>query len=536
MIIRKPFAFIVQKFKLLHFITLIPMMYLIYKYYNLSQFFNRFVANGYVTNINNAVDIYYSFVMIIACVLILVFGVLLTALFKKKNKYYMPYLVFTIFYFVVLVYSLFSNGLLIDASNADLASSTSLIIKSLTSVLFYGQVIFVFAILLLAFGFDIRSGDFLDIKEEISLDEEDSEEVEISFVNEDYKYKRFINRYIREIKYYIIENKNVFKVFGGIIGIILAFFIGKYIISLTRVVKIDQSFNYSKMSLTFNNALLSKLDYTGNVIREGKIYLAVKLSAKNTSNDLLSISTSDFCLEISSGNCIYPILDKSGKFIDLALPYYGEKLGQGKAYEYVLVYELDEGQARGKYKIKILDSLTYKENEVLAKYREINITPSYSVNVIDVKNYNLGDEIDLSKSNLLNTKIKVNDFTISNTFRYNYDYCYKGECSKSMNNVSISSNSLFLVLDSEYKIDEKATYFKNNRPKTNFFSDFGILKYSIDGKDYYAALTDKTPSEVSDKVVLETTNSIKRADDIKLLLTIRDKRYTLNLGSKEVVD
>lgn len=528
MIIRKPFAFIVQKFKLLHFIILMPMLYLVYKYFNLSQFFNKFVVNGYVTTITNAPDIYYSFLMIIGCIVVITFMILLTALFKKKNKNYYPYLLLTLVYITVFVFSIFSKGLLVNAVNATLESSTSLIIRSITSILFYVQIACIPVVLLLTFGFDFRSGDFLDIKDEISLDEEDSEEVEVNLTNDNYKLKRWFNRYLREIKYYVIENKNVFKVLGGILGVIILFFVGKYIISLSRVVRVDQAFNYSNMSLSFNGSLLSNMDYSGNVIMDGKVYLAVKVTAKNNTRGLLAIETSDFCLEINK-NCYYPTLDRSGKFLDIAVPYYGEQIGMGKSNEYVFVYELDEKLAKSKYKIKILDSLTYKENEVIAKYKEINLTPSFSSSVTNIKTYNVGEEINFTKSNVLDTKLTVKEYKIDNVYRYSYDYCYKGECSKSMNNVSISSNSTLLILNADYSIDENASYFKNSKSKNSFFNDFAKIKYTINGNEYYADVINKTPKEVTDQIVLETTNNITKADNIQLIFTIRDRRYTLNL-------
>ena len=528
MIIRKPFAFIVQKFKLLHFIVLVPMLYLIFTYYNLNNFFNRFVVDGYVTSINNAPDLYYNFLMVIAGVVVIIFTSLVTSLFKKKNKYYFPYLLLTLFYVAVLVFTLFSKGLLINAVNAKLASSTSLIIRSLTSIFFYGQVVCIPLFFLLTFGFDVRTGDFLDIKDEINLDEEDSEEVEIGVSKDNYKVKRWVNRYIREIKYYVIENKNVFKILGGVLGVIILFFVGSYIISLTRVVRVDQAFNYSSMSLSFNSSTLSTIDYGGNYIKEGKIYLAVKLSAKNLSKDLMSISTSDFCLEINK-DCYYPTLDRSGKFIDIAVPYYGEKLGQGVEHEYVFVYELDEDLARSKYKIKILDKLTYKENEVIAQYKEINLRPSFTSSVVNVKNYDIGEEINFNKSNVLNTTLNVSKYSFMDSYRYYYDYCYNDNCTKSMNSIAISNNNTFLVLDASFNMDEKATYFKNTKSRTAFFKDFVTIKYTIGDKEYYASVADKTPNEVTNQIVLETTAGIKRADKISLLFTIRDKRFTLDL-------
>ena len=124
--------------------------------------------------------------------------------YLNLHNYLFVIVIIHIFYFVVLVFSVFSQGLLVNAVNADLEASTSLIIRSLTNILFYSQIIVVILHLLLTFGFDIRSGDFLDIREEINLDEEDSEEVEISVGSEDFKFKRWLRRYIREIKYYVI--------------------------------------------------------------------------------------------------------------------------------------------------------------------------------------------------------------------------------------------------------------------------------------------------------------------------------------------
>ena len=99
MIIRKPFAFLVEKFKLLHFIILIPRIYLIYMFWRLSDFFNTFVVNGYVTTIADVQGKYYSFLMVIACILIIAFSILVASLFKKKNKFYTPYLIITSVYF-----------------------------------------------------------------------------------------------------------------------------------------------------------------------------------------------------------------------------------------------------------------------------------------------------------------------------------------------------------------------------------------------------------------------------------------------------
>lgn len=532
MIIRKPFAFLVEKFKLLHFIILLPCIYLIYMFWRLSDFFNTFVLDGYVTTIADVSNKYYSFLMIIATLFIVVFSLLVVALFKRKNKFYLPYLILEFIYIAIFVITLFIPGFLHSAELAELESSTSLILRGMMSIAFYVQIISAIAIILLAFGLNFKTGEFIDIRDEINLDEEDSEEVEINIKSDDYRFKRFIRRYFREIKYYIIENKNVFKVLGGIVGVIILFFLVRFIISLNRIVRIDQAFGYSNFSISFNSSILSTLDYNGNKISDGKIYLANKVSVTNRTNGLLTLKTDDFCLEIA-GECYYPKLDRSGKFIDLAKPYYAEAIGGGKTYEYAIVYELDEALTKSKYKVKILDSLTYKKNEVIPKYKEITLNPSFSDSINNVADYNLGDEINLSKTNLLNTTLRFSDYNISQFFRYDYDYCYNDNCTKSQDGIAAGFGKYFIILDGTYNLDENSSYSKYKLGSNDFFEDFTDIEYEYNGNKYYLDVKDVTPKKVNDKVVLEVNSSIKNAENKKLLITVRDQRYILNLEKKE---
>ena len=540
MIIRKPFAFLVEKFKLLHFIILIPCIYLIYMFWRVSDFFNDFVVNNYVTTIADVPGKYYSFLMTLACIIIISFTALVTSLFKKKNKFYMPYLLMVIGYSIVFFITLLLPGFLHSAEIANLESSTSLIIRGVMSIAFYVQIIYSVFLILLAFGFDIRTGEFLDIKEEINLDEDDSEEVELNIKADDYKAKRFVRRYFREIKYYVIENKNIFKVIGAVLGVVLFVFLGKFIISLNRTVRVDQTFGYSNFSFSFNSSVLSTLDYNGNVISKGKVYLANKVTVSNRTNALLKISTDDFCLEIA-GECYYPKLDKSGKFIDLAKPYYAEQIGGGKTYEYVLVYELDEALARSKYKIKILDSLTYKKDAVIPKYKEINITPSFSDSVRNIGTYALNEEIDLSKTTLLNTKLKVTDFNISQFYRYDYYVCTSDDCD--VNNCTNESENCkrlqdataanfgkyFIILKGDFTLDENSSYSKYKLGSNDFFEDFTSINYKINGIENTISVADATPKKANGSIILEVNSVVKDAEEINLVITVRDQRYILKL-------
>ena len=483
MIIRKPFAFLVEKFKLLHFIVLIPCIYLVYMFWRLSEFFNSYVSNGYVTTVADVAGKYYSALMTIGALLILVFTALVSSLFKKKNKFHIPYLLLTIIYSIIFVGSFLLPGILHSAEIEGLESSSSLIIRGIMSIAFYIQILSSVSLIFLAFGLDVRTGEFLDIKEEINLDENDSEEIEINLKSDDYKVKRFIRRYLREIQYYIIENKNIFKVLGALLAVIILFFSVKFFLSLNRNVRVNQTFNYSNFTFSFNSSVLSTLDYNGNVITNGKVYLANKVTITNRTNRLLKLTTSDFCLDINN-DCYYPVLDRSGKFIDLAKPYYAEQIGKESTTEYVLVYELDESLTRSKYKIKVLDSLTYKKDDVIPKYKEINITPTYSNSVKVMGNYSLKDEIDLSKTTLLKSKLRIDNAYISQYYRYDYYTCQEDDCDvsacsdedskckKLQDAITPSFGSYFIIMDGELTLDENASYTKYKLGSNDFYEDF----------------------------------------------------------------
>ncbi len=529
MIIRKPYAFLVHRFKLLHFLILIPIIYSCFMYYRLMNFFNNFVSAGYSTTLFEVTKNYFSFLMIIAALLVLIFMVLVGHLLKEKKFPNKLYVILTILYIIVLIYNFLLPGYLSSAELSSLASSSSLIIRGVVSILFFTQVISVIIVLLMMFGFNIKTGEFSNMKDEINLDEEDSQEIEINVKGDTYKAKRFFRRYSREFKYYIVENKNVFKIIGVIIILIILFFTIRFFVTKNKNIRIDQSFSYSSLSLSFNSSVLSSLNYAGKQINNDKVYLATKVSVINKTNGMHTIQTGDFCLEIAKDTCIYPSLDKSGLFIDIARPYYAEQIGANTSNEYVLVYELDNKDVRTNYTIKVLDSLTYKKDNVIAKYKEINLSPTYSDSVKDVGESSLNDEVNFTNTAMLNTKLKITNYDISSYYRYNYDYCIKGECTESLGSIPASYGNQLIILNTEFSMDENSSYFKNKLGSNDFFEDFGSIDYYIGENKYNVSVKNVTPKDVDDQVVLQVNSSIKYADKINLIITIRDKRFTIKL-------
>jgi hypothetical protein len=528
MIIRKPYAFLVKYYKLIHFLLLIPLLYLAFKSFRLMQFFNAFVSNGYLTKETDVIANYYHFLIPLTCLIIIIVIGLIYSLLKNKNQSYLAYLFILIFYGLFFIISLSLPGILNTFSTTDIASSTALLYKGISTLIFYLQPLLIIILIFKGLGFDIKTFEFTNINDLINLDETDNEEVEVNVGFEDYQLKRGFRRYFRELKYYVIENKTVFKTLGLILGIILSIILVRWIVSLNRIVRIDQSFTLSKLAISFNDSILSSYDYNGNVIKNGKVYLAIKTTVKNNSKSLVTLKADDLWLEMGD-NYYYPILDRSGKFLDLAKPYYGDQIGVGDSYEYVLVYELDSSEIYSNYKIKILDSITYKENAIIPLYKEITLTPKYLNSINDNGDYALGSTLNFTNTTMLNSSMTINSYELNTSYIYSYDYCYNNNCTKSLNSVTAPYNSILLVLDGNITLDENASYTKYKLGSNDFAQDFIKVYYEIGDKNATVAVKNVTPSSVTDKIVLETNRALTYADHIKLVITIRNQKYSIVL-------
>ena len=114
MIVKKPYAFLIKHFKLIHLLLSLLMILVIIKSRNIYLFFNDYVKNGYYTYIDNIAKSYvsgYIFLAIVFIVMLTTFVYLLMRWKKKSRKFYLSVFVF----YVVLVaglllfYNVFNN-------------------------------------------------------------------------------------------------------------------------------------------------------------------------------------------------------------------------------------------------------------------------------------------------------------------------------------------------------------------------------------------------------------------------------------------
>ena len=82
MIVKKPYAFLIKHFKLIHLLLSILTIYIAFKSNNIFTFFNDYVTNGYYTYQNNLQNEYISGFMFIGVILIITLTSIIYLLFN----------------------------------------------------------------------------------------------------------------------------------------------------------------------------------------------------------------------------------------------------------------------------------------------------------------------------------------------------------------------------------------------------------------------------------------------------------------------
>ncbi len=529
MIIRKPFKFLIEHFKIINLIMIGLIFFTTFKLFNLMHFFSNFVASSYTTHEVDLALHYVGYLLPISLVIIIIMNIIIYILFKSKDKDTKLYLTSTIFYTVLFVFTFIYRGTLDNFEFNTVASQTGLLYRDISKFTFYPNFLFLIFYFLNVIGFDLTTFEFTNLRDDIDIAKEDDAEIEVGIQLEDYKIKRFLNKKLREFKYYVIDNKLVFMALGGILVLVLVIFGVNSLIKLNNNVRIDKSFTYSNFNITVENSYLTKLDYGGNTLSDKYHYLVLVLSVTNKSKNPKALDTDNFWLQIGN-TYIYPILDKSTYFKDLGEPYYKDKIDSNSTHKYVLCYSILDNEISNSYTIKILDSVKYVNGEGTPTYKTLKVSPKENDTTIDNGNFSLGEILSLDKTTLKDSTLIVDDYNLTDNYTYEYNYCQNDNCTLKKNAITNNSNTkkTLIVLDSLLSLDNTSNYSMYGT--NDFYNNFVTFEYIYNDKTYISSVTDKSASnDISGSKVLEVDYNMKYATSIKMIVTVRNMKYTISL-------
>ena len=507
MILRKPYAFFIKHFKLIHLVLAVFVFYAIYRTKLLLDFFNEYsLATINVTGQDLVTPLLPTFFQIIP-ILIILFATIVLVVMAYKKKPYLFYIITIIIYIYVLIITQVSKGTLNTLYTTLVDVRTIRLIRDLITLAFATQL---FSLVII-----------------LEINEEDREEVEVQINFDPNKKLRSLRKKIRYLKYSYKENRLFFNsiFIVAIVSIVLVIVLS--IFSGDKIIDQNVYFYGNNFTVSLTDSYLVNTDYKRQVIDEDYYYLLLKLQIKNNTSRTfgLDISTTKVLID----NYVYtPTTKNKSSFFDFGTVYQNENIGQEFETK-VLVYEIPKELIDEDIIFSFVDKNTLDKNGNFASTK-VRVEYQDLTGITSRETAKLNEELSFENSILNDYKINITSFDIANSYKLEYNFCISDECYPSYEYVkpSITSNYDKVLLRITGSLT-KQTNIDNIYDLYDFIEYFGNLYYIVDGQRkvqnvQFKEVTSKKANQPN-TYYIEVLKEVENASSISLVFTIRNRNY-----------
>ena len=180
MILRKPYAFLIKHFKLIHIMMFLMLGYLVFPLRKLYIFFQGYAKTNNFTYINNMARTYISSIMIVFVIIIIVLSIAIYLLMHKKEKPVFFYRILIIYSLIVLFFLIYAYNFFLDLDIEMHEPLEIMIMRDISLFLYYINFFYVLFCMIRGVGFDIKKFSFDKDIQELHLEESDDEEYELN--------------------------------------------------------------------------------------------------------------------------------------------------------------------------------------------------------------------------------------------------------------------------------------------------------------------------------------------------------------------
>lgn len=533
MILKKPYGFLIKRFRIIHIILTALTIFIAVSSRNILAFFRRFISNGYsVTVIDNMASEYISWTIYVTIILVVVSLFAIYILLRTKKKPNKIYLAAIIYYIILFIFIFIAAYLINSLSNGLWSTAAARTYRDIAQIVYYPQFFFIIVLGIRALGFNVKQFDFKNDLKELEITDEDSEEIELNINFETYKAERLIRRFIREFYYYYLENKLIVNIIFAVIVAITLFLGFKSYEKIRYTYDVGESFSYNGFRLNVTDSILTNVDEHGESIVEGRYYLVLKLEITNNSSNNASLDYDNLKIYVN-GDYINPSLDIGNHFMDYGNPFMGRPFTSEETTTYIIPYILTEDQVASDYRLTIYTGAAQKSRNFLAKTINVKLHPSRLMNVDVVREANLNETVSFSSTYLNNSSLTIKSFQISPRYEYQYESCYRGSCRTYTGLVTTNTanqmSQTLLIMDYDFVMDSESDAYANIKDIKTFADMFMSIEYILDGNSREISATYVTPNRITDKIILQTDNIVENAEQVNLLITIRDRCYKIRI-------
>lgn len=533
MILKKPYAFLIKRFRLIHFILAALTVYICIATNQIVDVFRNFIKNGYTISIvDNMASMYVGTLVYLAIIVVIAAFVLIVILLKNKKKPVKFYIVAIAYYAILFIFIVIAAYLIGGLSKHLWSAAEARTYRDFGQIIYYTQFAFIVVLAIRALGFNVKQFNFKNDLKEMEVTDSDSEEIEVNINFETYKAERKIRRFARELKYYYLENKFLIRVFA----VVLVLFLGYSAITSYEKVKYtyrqNQSFTMDNFTVKVTDSIISDVDLGGNTIYEDKIYVVVRMEVTNnrSSNGYLSYDN----LKLYYGfKYVYPSLDLGLYFLDFGTPYMGGPIGPKETKTIVIPYMIDKKYINRSFKISAYTGLAVKTDIFKPKNAIIKLKPKKYMGVDVVSESSLNSTMLFNNTLLNDSSLNIRDAKIDSKYEYKYRECYKDDCHTYTDIVYADRTYLnkeaLIIMDYELGLDSSAPFYTNINNIRKFADSFMSVEYTKYGKTFKTTANNVTPTRLNDKLIIQTDGDIMSADKVDLLVTVRNKCYIINI-------
>ena len=510
MILRKPYALLIQYFQRIHLVLILLSAYIFYKIITLRDFVANFLETESYNAYYEPISDYINPLLLITIIAVVIVSIVLVVLLRYKKKpwkiYLLPILEYTFMFGILLYVRSYFTGY------TELSTITPIMAgRDLLNIIYLPQYV-IFIIFGIRFlGIDLKKFGFKEDEEYLDIKEEDREEFEVNIEFDKDKITRNFKKFIRHAKYVYYEHRLVCNTIIIILFVSITGYTYYYFGILHRTYQEGNTFSANYYDITVNSSYLTNKDSRGTVISDKQNYLVINVTVKNEASKR-GINLDRFRI-MNKNNEFHYVTREYENFADLGNAYNNKDLDTGDETTFILVYKIPKDLDSSKFVLYYPDV----SNKVLLKKIKLNVQDVSDVKTVQEVNINetmkfpIGDNLTITNVNL------------TNSTTYGAYSCSGSSCGPRDLTLSVSSGKILELsftsnsFTGESFVDFSSIYAKINYKNTNG-ENKQILTDSLVSLDYfgnYAYFRIPDDIDVSSKVSLE--------------FTFRNKRYVYNL-------
>lgn len=528
MLLRKPYAFLIKHFRIIHIILSAMMIYLVIRTNSIRMFLNEYIINQTSTVGLSLTDNYINTLMYIFPFLIIVLSIIIIALMHQKNKPIIFYIInIGLSLIVVIMYSI-SFSVLTDMQGQLVDLRVSKALRDFIVILLLAQAVITVLNVIRAIGFDVKKFNFTEDLMALEITDVDNEEFEFDIKIDSDKIRRKANKRKRYIGYIYKENKLVIQIIIAVLSIITCFIVILNVFVFHKTYTQNVSFSTDEFIMNINNVYITNKDYRGNTLKKDSLFVILDLNVRTRGTKKLFLNTGKMELQIGD-NVYYHDYVYKDKLIDLGNTYYNNEISRD-SNNYLIVYEIPKSLKNKKMMFKYINNISSKIGSLSVKSIDVNLNARDLDKVKKEQNYNIGDTIDFKGSVLKNSTFSISEMFIENGYKLNYKVCLK-ECYDLVEyvrpSVYNSYEKTLFKLNSSLVLDE--TLNSNVKNINNLFSTYSEINYTINNEEKIdkTIIKEVIPNKAKEDNInyFEVLREVKDSDKIIIKFKVRDYVY-----------